>query len=131
MEGRAVTPAEVLAATQEAGAVLTARGGQLVVEADAPLPDELVAAIRGHKDELLTMLMPTPADLLEGAAGEYDRLGEQIDALADLAKAARARGDIAEGERLGAEVRALVVGPYLRARERYVAVLSTGTEGEL
>jgi plasmid stabilization system protein ParE len=60
----------------------------------------------------------------EAAEAEYDRLGQQIDALADQAQAARARGDALEGERLGAEVRAMVVGPYLQARERYARLLA-------
>jgi hypothetical protein len=63
------------------------------------------------------------ASALAVAAAEYGRLGEQIDALFDQAKAAKERGDMAEGERLGAAVRVLVVGPYLRARERYAAML--------
>jgi hypothetical protein len=58
------------------------------------------------------------------AAADYDRIGAEIDALADEAKAARERGDAAEGERLGAQVRALVAGPYLQATERYAALLS-------
>jgi hypothetical protein len=67
-----------------------------------------------------------PGSPLGLAAADYDRIGAEIDALADLAKAARERGDTAEGERLGAQVRALVAGHYLQARERYAALLSAG-----
>jgi hypothetical protein len=80
------------------------------------LPDYGINGINGKSVSLRDAV-------LEVAAAEYDRLGEQIDALADQAKAARARGDMAEGDRLGAEVRALVVGPYLQARERFAALL--------
>ena len=61
---------------------------------------------------------------LAAAEADYDRIGAEIDALADQAKAARERGDAAEGERLGAQVRALVAGPYLQAGERYTALLA-------
>jgi plasmid stabilization system protein ParE len=69
----------------------------------------------------------TANDVFDAAEAEYDRIGAEIDALADQAKAARERGDAAEGERLGAQVRRLVAGPYRQARERYAALL--GTEG--
>ncbi len=70
------------------------------------------------------------AESLSAMEAEYERLGEQVDALFDEAQAARARGAMAEGERLGSEVRALVVGPYLRAREHYAALLNPhGEEG--
>ena len=65
-----------------------------------------------------------PGSPLGLAAADYDRIGAEIDALADQAKAARERGDAAEGERLGAQVRALVAGPYLQAGERYTALLA-------
>ncbi len=48
---------------------------------------------------------------------------EQIDALYDQPQAARARRHVVEGELLGAQVRALVVSPYLEARHGYTELL--------
>jgi hypothetical protein len=95
-----MTPAEVLAATQEAGAVLTAHGGQLVVEADAPLPDELVAAIRGHKAELL-VLLDEPTTWNEAVADAWvaitlERIGRLHDELAPDCDIATPEWDRAE-----------------------------------
>ena len=68
----------------------------------------------------------TANDALEAAEAAYNRIGAEVDALADQAKVARERGDMAEGQRLGAECIALVDGRYRQARERYTAMLSSG-----
>jgi hypothetical protein len=47
----------LLAEARRVGACFAANGGRLVVEAPAPLPDDLVAALREHKRELLALLM--------------------------------------------------------------------------
>ena len=57
-----MTPVEVVMAIRRAGGVLEPRGDRLVLRADAPLDDQLVAAVKLHRDALLRMLTLKPAD---------------------------------------------------------------------
>jgi hypothetical protein len=65
---------------------------------------------------------------LEVNVDEYDRLGAEIDALADQASAARAAGDVETAARLGQACRALVEGPYRAARLRCMSLVPTNEE---
>jgi hypothetical protein len=51
-----VTPTETLVAVCRAGGTLEVRGDRLALRADAPLPQDLVAAVRLHRQSLLKML---------------------------------------------------------------------------
>ena len=46
----------LLSEARRLGARLEANGGRLIVEAPAPLPGELVAQLRAHRDELLALV---------------------------------------------------------------------------
>ena len=52
-----VEAAELIQAVTQAGGTLSAFGGTLRVEARAPLPDEMRAALRQHKPQVLEILM--------------------------------------------------------------------------
>jgi hypothetical protein len=57
-----VTPREALCEAQKHGASLSVRGDRLHVEADDPLPPELVDVLRHHKAALLGMLLEPSED---------------------------------------------------------------------
>jgi hypothetical protein len=62
-----MTPTETLVAICRAGGTLEVRGDRLALKADAPLPDDLVAAVKLHRGSLLKMLTrwnPKVADTL-------------------------------------------------------------------
>ena len=52
-----MTPAETIEAVCKAGGTLEVRGNRLALKADAPLSEDLVAAVRLHRERLLKMLM--------------------------------------------------------------------------
>jgi hypothetical protein len=51
-----MTPTETLVAVCRAGGTLEARGDRLALKADAPLPADLVAAVKLHRQSLLKMV---------------------------------------------------------------------------
>jgi hypothetical protein len=53
-----LSAADLLIRAQAAGIELVPRGGKLKVRAAQRPPDELLAALRAHKAELLQLLMP-------------------------------------------------------------------------
>src|SRR5262249_49413200 len=60
-----MTPAETLQAVCRAGGTIEVRGDRLALKADGPLPDELVAAVRLHRESLLRMLTHWDAKLAD------------------------------------------------------------------
>lgn len=104
-----MTPAETIEAVCRAGGTLEVRGDRLALKADAPLPDDLVAAVRLHREMLLKMLMrwnPVLANAwieitLDRVATWHDELApdysidvadwDKVEALVDAAFIAKSR----------------------------------------
>jgi hypothetical protein len=104
-----MTPAETIEAVCKAGGTLEVRGDRLALKADAPLPEDLVAAVRLHRERLLKMLMrwnPVLANTwieitLERVARWHDELApdysidgadwDKAEALVDAAYIAKSR----------------------------------------
>jgi hypothetical protein len=101
----------LLAARKEDARVFV-RNGRLVIQSQGQLPPDVMVGLQEHRDRLVEILT------LEVGGDEYDRLGEEIDALADEASAARLAGDVEKADRLGQACRELVEGPYRAARLR-------------
>jgi hypothetical protein len=127
-----------LLAARKEGARVFVRDGRLVIQSPGQLPADILAGLKEHRDRLVEiLLMPTaqqpvllPEALvlepikLVAVTAEYDRLGAEIDALADQVSAARLAGKAEEAERLGEACRALVEGPYRTARLRCMSPAS-------
>lgn len=105
---------EILTRAQQHGVEMVPRGGKLKMRAPRKPPDELLAAIRRHKPELLRLLEQPPQTPRMRAIAEYRRegdhcwravLGAPDQTYEQLAKSVRQRfPDVAE------------VRPYRRGR---------------
>lgn len=106
-----------LQAARKAGGNVFVRDGRLIVQSQGKLSAAVLGGLKTYRDRLVDYLTleQSPA---EDASAEYERLGAEIDMLADQASAARAVGDLQTADRLGQACRELVEGPYRAARER-------------
>lgn len=104
-----MTPSETIEAVCRAGGTLEVRGDRLAIKADAPLPQDLVAAVKLHRESLLKILMrwnPVLANAwiqisLERVARWHDELApnysidgadwDKVEALVDAACIAKSR----------------------------------------